>query len=263
MRNKPKVSTNNTLSHKEKEEKILFVLKRYPEGVFPKILASDAGINVNTTKSVLKRLVSKGKINKKDGIRGLYLLVENSRDSIFDWNLHNTHLACTIKNYSGERINKIFDFGTLTYKFEIGKESKQASMHIITKHPLNISSICACYSFFAQLIKEYTNFSPETTDVTVSSIEFNRDYLNLKLDGVNCITLDRLLDQFKLYQKKSGVRAEYKLKVPIPFEAIMSMLLNSLPLELTNDIHGTKQNQDEIIKSQRKIIDLLQKLLNK
>ena len=61
-------------------------------------------------------------------------------------------------------------------------------------------------------------------DITISSIEFNKDYYNLRLDGVNCVTLDSLITQYKLYQKKNKVREEFKAKIPFPFEVLKELL---------------------------------------
>lgn len=265
MRNKLKVSTNTSLSPEEKRKRVLNILKEHPEGISPKIIAFYTGINENTVKSVLKNLKIIHKVLQREGLRGLYFLVEKDmHGSIFDWNFHNTTLACLFKNYSGEKINKTFNCGTINYEFDIGKESQKASVRISSDNPINISSIFACYSFFAYFVKEYTGFFPETKDVTVSSIEFNKDYSNFKLEGINCITLDRLLEQFKLYQKELAIRAEYKLKVPIPFESIMSMLINApLPLELINDISCLKNDQEKMKDSLKRIIELLTALLEK
>jgi len=262
---KPKVSTNTSYTAEEKRKMVLNVLNEHPEGIYPKIISYYTRININTVKSILIKLRIENKATQKEGLRGLYFLVENSaQGSIFDWNFHNTTITCLLPGYSGEKISKTFNFGTIKYEFGIGKESKKASMRISSDYPINISSIFACYSFFTYKVKEYANLLPGINEVMVSSIEFNKDYSNLKFEGVNCITLDRLLDQFKIYQKKSGIREEYKLKVPVSFIAIKSMLMNaSSSLELTNDMSKIKEDQVTIKKYFRKIIGLLKVVLEK
>ncbi len=263
--NKLKVSTNHELLARERANKVLNVLKEYPEGIFPKIIALYTKINENTVKSILIKLKNKGVVSQKEGMRGLYCLVEKDiHGSIFDWNFHDTTFSCLIKDYSGEMIEEIFHYGTIKYHFRIGKGSKKASVVISSNIPINISSIFACYSFFAYWVKERTNFFPEIKDTLISSIEFNKDYTNLGLRGIKEITLERLLDQFKLYQKGFGIRAEYKIKVPFPFEAIMSMLINvPISLDLTNSIFQIESDQDKINDSLKRIIALLTALLEK
>jgi len=63
-------------------------------------------------------------------------------------------------------------------------------------------------------------------EILISSIEFNRDYTNLRLDGLNSLTVESFIAQYKLYQKSRAVREEYKTKLPIP-TTVLFELLNS------------------------------------
>lgn len=249
----------------EKENKVINTLREYPEGTSPKYITLASGINVNTVKSILKKLGVKGTVKLKKGLRGIYVLVENSpHANIFTWNFHNTTLVCPLPNYNGERIQEKFDFGLVTYEFEIGKGTKNASMKIITDYPINISSICSILSFFSMLIQKYADYFPKMEEVSLSCIEFNQDFINLKLEGTKCITLTELLNQFKIYEKKSGIRAEHKITVPIKAEAILSLLDNQIPfLSILQDMNVLKSRQETIEKTLIKINGLLSALLNK
>ncbi len=262
MTNKRKVSTR-IVEKNRKIERIVNVLKNFPEGTTPKNIAYYSGINLNTVKSILPKLPI---IKKKNGIRGMYVLVdESSHGSIFDWNFHNAQLSCPIQEYTGERIKETYNFGFINYEFEIGKISKKATLRISTNHPVNISSICCCYSFFVELIKNHTTVAAPALDkVLISSIEFNKDYINLRLDGPNCITLDSLLAQFKLYNKTLGLRIEHKLKIPIGCEVVFSMLKNNGNfIEINNTLYELSEKIKIVLKSQKMCVDLFLKLLSK
>src|SRR3989344_207323 len=148
-RNKPKVSSNSI-----KKEKIENVLRGDPEGLFPKQIAFKTDINVSTVKSILKVM---GNVKRHPKIRGLYQLDEKSTHSIFDWNFHNLYLTCEIPSYNGERIKESLSFDFLNLEFEIGADSKKASLHISSEPPINISSIILCFDRFCMLVEKYAN----------------------------------------------------------------------------------------------------------
>lgn len=262
---KPKISTKTRNSYIEKEELIIKSLSQHLEGLTPKFIALYTRINVNTIKSILKKLEEKGEVTLKDGIRGFYILVENSpHSSIFDWNFHNAQLNYSVPEYGGNAISETFEFGLIRYDFNIGKKSKQANIHIITEHPIPLSTISVCFSYFSLLIQRYTGCTPNINDINVSCIEFNQDYANLRLEGASCITLTDLLNQFKIYQKENGVRIEYKLTVPIKPETIFSLLnKQGYSLSLLQDMNLLKTKQESIEKSMKNIKGLLSAILNK
>jgi len=243
-----------------KIEKIINTLKEFPEGTTPKKLAFRTGINTNTIKSLLPEI----SCIRRGELRGVYSLVSESRDSsIFNWNFHNCILTCNLPSYSGERIKKSYNFGIINYEFEIGAESKQATLRISTDYPINISSLCSCYTFFTLLVETSAGFLPELRDVTVSSIEFNKDYINLRLDGIKSISLENLIEQFKAYQKTNGLRLEHKTKIPFTVEDLVNMLTHiPVAVNMQSEITDIKENQTKMFQFQRDTRDLLGALIN-
>jgi len=243
-----------------KIEKIINTLKEFPEGTTPKKLAFRTGINTNTIKSLLPEI----SCIRRGELRGLYHLVAEEGDSqIFNWNFHNCILTCNLPDYSGERIKASYNFGIINYEFEIGAESKQATLRISTDYPMNISSICSCYAFFKVLVEASAEFHPELKDVAVSSIEFNKDYINLRLDGIKSISLENLIEQFKAYQKTNGLRLEHKTKLPFAVEDIVNMLTHiPVAVNMQNEITNIKENQIKMFQFQRDTRDLLGVLIN-
>jgi len=263
-KNKLKVSTK-TPNSLEKQGKILSIIKDHPEGIYPKTISLYSKINLNTIKSTLTKLKSKGIVTLKNGIRGLYLLVENDpHGSLFDWKFHNANLSSIIPDYCGETMDETVDFGLVRYDFSIGKDSKQATMRVITDYPINISAIFSCFAYFSLFVNKYTGYTPKLEETTLSSIEFNQDYVNLRFDGVKCITLTSLLNQFKVYEKENCVRVEYKTTIPIQAEAIASLLNNQTPyLSLIGTVREIKQSQEKSNKNINQIHGILSAILDK
>ncbi|MFH1181476.1 MAG: hypothetical protein V1702_00805 [Candidatus Woesearchaeota archaeon] len=245
MTNKPTVSTRTMLSDKKKLQ-IIAALKNHPEGATPKTIAFDASINVNTVKSLLPKM---HQVQKVPGLRGYYKLVDESGHDLLSWNFHNCILSCPLPDYKGEQIAETLSFGLVNYEFTVGAQSKKATLRVYTDHPLNVSSLCTCSAYLISLIGQYTRLHPAPSAIFVTTIEFNRDFKNLRLDWPRCITMDNLVDQFKLYQKKEGLRLEIKPKVPIEFETILAMLTKST---LSSDIH---QAVRELVAANKALID--------
>jgi len=258
MAKKLKVSTK-TVSSRSKEKAISALLEKHPEGLTPKIIACRLGLNHNTVKSRLRIMKN---VRKSNDIRGLYFLVEKNTHGVFDWNFHNVVLSYQLKDYNGDRINETIRLGFQNLMFQIGKKSKKATLHISSEPPIQMGSILLCVFILKNLIKLYSVTETENKDVWIRSIEFNKDYSNLRLDGVCCITLDSILAQYKLYQKKEGLREEYKIKVPINLPVIVSLLDNGINhCEIGYMLNQTNQSLNRVDYQIKQLSSLLRELM--
>lgn len=261
MKNKLKVSTNYR-DAQIKKDKITKILKEYPEGLFPKWIALYTRINVNTVKSILPKMDN---VRQKEGYRGIYVLVENnSHGSIFDWKIHNITLVCDLNHYNGEKIDKTIISDTVKFQFGIGKNTKKAHMHLATNYPIEISSLNIYCLYFLEMIKDYYNYSLDTSNIIVNSIEFNKDYLNLRIDGLNSITFTSLAYQYKIYQKKQGLRQEHKINCPVGVPEIFSMLQSgNHTLDIYSELNNIKKNIELLIDNDRNLYRMFYSSLNK
>ena len=232
-----------TGSSRIKCDKILKCLSSFPEGTTPKVIAFNTSLNVNTVKSILPKLR-----NVKRTMRGFYKVLNGGDgplkyppSDLTSWTFHN----CILTSDTGLKQRKIhtttFSLGLLNLKFTLSSVGK-VSLHIGCATPLNISSLSMCYGFLKEVTYRHTGFWLIPTDVYVSTIEFNKDYTNLRLDGVKCITLDSLSEQFKVYQKRLGMRIEHKTKVNFTVENIVDMLTNN-PNSLESNIKLAEQGK--------------------
>ncbi len=260
---KLKVSTRRGVTY-QKHQKIIKCLKYFPEGATPKTLARETGINQNTIKSILPKLHGIKKV-----MRGLYKVVErgdtplaSASSRLTDWNFHNLILSCILQHGNYILINRDYEFGLIGVKFLIST-SGRASFRISSDTPLNVSSISLAAAFFVHLIKEEHLAAPEPGGVIIKSIEFNKDYSNLRLDGVRSVTVDSLISQFKLYQKELSMRIEHKTKVPFTVENIVDMLTQN-PDSLEHNLKLSKQADmlDRLTVVTQRNTALLQQLLD-
>jgi hypothetical protein len=215
----------------EKQQKILKIkeyLQTTPEGATPKMIALYTGINQATVRGMIGKI--KG-IEQVPGLRGVYRLVEgDGHDAIFAYNFHNLIVGVFLPNYQKESVKQTLSCELTNYEFTICKDTKKATMRISTPkvkgtdYPINVSSITLAFALFRELVFKFAEVKVQMKDVQVNSIEFNKDYSNLKLEGVNCITLENLIEQFKIYQKSDKLRTEHKLKIPLNAEDLIKLL---------------------------------------
>jgi len=223
MRSKPKVSTK-AFNNQVKKEKIKNILKNHPEGLSPKQIASYSTINENTVKSLLPKMQE---ISQKKGLRGYYVLVENNLHGLFDYKLQNLCFCFESNNIQIEK--RVYEENSLNdvikFRFEIGAETKKAHLYIDTSYPFNFSCLGLLGYLFQNLIEKYCTIRPNISQIIIKTLELNKDYFGVSLEGCSSIRLDTLLLEYKLYhKKKSYVREEYKSKVPIQLDFLYNIL---------------------------------------
>ena len=200
----------------------------------------------------------------KKAIRGLYKVLPrgDGPDSLTldlqDWNFHNLIMTTQVIDLGFRGVEKSFDFGLVQCDLSVAGTGK-ATFRVSSDYPLNVSSICFVAGFFAELIE-----LPSMSDVLISTIEFNHDYKNLRLDGVKCITVDGLVAQFKAYQKKEGLRLEHKTKVPLSVENVVDMLRQSPnSVDLNVKLSQQKEGLEQLLVATSRNSELIFKLFDK
>ena len=203
--------TTTTRDKKKKSDLIRRCLQGHEEGLNPKAIATKAGLNVNTVKSLLPQIKGVKRVT-----RGWYKVVDDPHPTLdlVDWNFHNLVMTVgvDVPDFSFSR-----DF--LLGRVDVSATRGKATLRLSTDFPLNVSSIAFVAMYFGGVVPGVC-----LQDIVVSTVEFNHDYRNLRLDGVKCITVGGLVSEFKAYQKTSGLRLEHKTKVPLSMESVVDML---------------------------------------
>jgi hypothetical protein len=217
MSNKPSVATSSR-DFDRKASQITRCMEGYPEGMNPKQIALKTGLNVNTVKSILPKIKGIKKV-----MRGLYKVL-NDGDSprsfhveLHDWNFHNLIMSC---DGASPCFSKDFTLGLVSFSVTVS-QSGHGVCRVSTDFPLNVSVISMVAHMFSDLV------GVSYSKILISTVEFNKDYRNLRLDGVQSIAVDNLVEQFKVYQKQRGMRIEHKTKVPLSVDSVVDMLSNS------------------------------------
>lgn len=227
MKNKPRVSTK-TKEIIIRENKIVNLLKESPEGLYPKIIAYHLRENQNTIKSHLRKMESKGIIKRDLQKRGIYNLVENKVDDVLsDFKFQNAMLTCKIPKIKEDFIVKNNLNDLVRYRISFCQNTSKATLRLKSPNGINVEAILIFVRLFILEIEKNCNYEPTLEEIQFSSIEFNKDYSTLRLEGAQCLTLSDFIAQYKIYQKAHCVREEYKTKLPIPAKALFELLNSS------------------------------------
>lgn len=245
MKASPQLSVaTRTRDLSAKSQRIRLCLKAHPEGYSPKLIALETGLNVNTVKTILPRMK-----DVKRPIRGIYTVVnEGDGPSVVkelsDWNFHNAVLTYVLNDFSGELVEEVHNLGLVRVEFVISTVGK-ASCRLASDTPLNVPSLGLLSGYFIELLRHHSSDAVDSGQVRVSTVEFNKDYSNLRLDGMRAATVDSLSEQFKAYQKALGLRLERKPKGSFQVADLAELLVqkpHAPPEELVRLTRATEAN---------------------
>ena len=256
-----------TRDNDRKTARILRTLEGYPEGLPPKQIALLSGVNVNTVKSILPKIKNVKKI-----MRGYYKVYSggdtppSGSSSLLDvWCFHNLVLSSDVLSSPPVSVFQTFNVEILNFEFSFSTTGR-SSFRVSCDSPLSVSSICLASVLFKELLRKHCP-DPAVVDaavIMVSTVEFNHDYINLRLDGLKSLALDGLVEQFKLYQKRGGLRLEHKTKVPFQVETLIDML-SAAPgsLDVQAKLAAQKVELERLTAATIRNADLLKVLLSR
>lgn len=216
------------------EEQVLAVIQRYKEGVNPKTIAHTSGLNYNSVRGIVRRLVQKFKIRKMP--TGMYvanLAIDGIPKELRQIKFQNAVLKIKLpSNKSYKRENHTQVVGGVKLRFQIGAESKEANIHISGEPPFDLDLLTELSEIFRKKVIQHTGYDAGD-NVLLVSIELNHDIPNMRLEGVQSITFQSFSKELlKYYNKKGALRSELKLSLnfPIPVNQLIGWFVEYGPI---------------------------------
>lgn len=200
-----------------KVDAITFVLKFERDPLSPKEIAFKTGLNHSTVRVLCRRMLRNEILkqpwpgvyvtNPTYGVGGVLAGIESQGPP----RVHNLRLrwrAPWIKKSAKETC----DFDKCRIIMTIGRKRKLATANIAAdEYPLDLAAVSIAVELWRIKVAHYLNRLPPHEDIDVSSVEIGWDYQRIRLDGLNCVTVQSFLGELeRFYNRELGLRSEVK-----------------------------------------------------
>lgn len=256
----------------EKKQKILDIVKSHPEGVNAKYVSLESKLNHSTVRNYLRELVRDGKVYRPEKTH-IYKSVANTTYGVAELKIQNVRLGFTVPTTIILTHEKIIEtIADISLYIEFGETHQYVSATVGAEPPLTLREFKLLIKIFKDKVKERIGIEPTDKDIVVTSIELNQDYCGLRLDGINCVTLDGFYGFIeKIYNKKDCVRKEVKICQPISLESLYTLLtggfknfvLSDYVFNLGKKVERLEKDIGILNSTQSQLIQLQKALLEK
>jgi hypothetical protein len=209
------------------EKQVYNFIDHSPIEVSPKEISLKTGLNHNSVKSAVRRLLLKNKvvqpypnryINRNEyGVRFVPLMV------------HNVRLKCCVAHDI-----KHFELTEVVGEVKVyvcfGSERRQVSGFIACDRGMSRDACLLAMHRWFDLVEGKLGYSPQ--EYLLQSFEVNKDYEGIRLDGgLKCITKKGLFDVIeRTYQKEENVvRHEHKVSKSMTVNEFEALLQGGVP----------------------------------
>lgn len=232
--------------------RILNFIEKCPEGVKPRYVAKNLNLNESTARVYIRRLFARGMLvqNYKLG----FYSVTKSIHGITNYNIHNIYLSYTFDEETIVKSNsRKLRFQNIKIRIYYGMKSRKATCSVSSKNPLSLRELELVRYVFENEVKRELK-KDELPELYVKSAEINHDYENVRMEGLNAVTWNNFTGLLeKYYNKKDGVRKEFKVSVPMKANVLLSVLRNNI------DVYPLIERVGEIERNVKIIKDVLRR----
>lgn len=230
---------------REKLEKIANCISKHPEGIQPKRIALETKLRHNTIKSYLKIICKEGFAKVRSG--WYYPVAERTHGDEKPIRTHNVNLSINDVSLDKKYEDKIEEFDSVKILVRFGVCNSKITGVISGEPPLNYREFCFAVDKFKSMICSSIGVNFSNEDILVTSCEFNADYENLRIEGINAVTLtDFKGNLLKLYNKENNLRKEAR-ETSLPLPAVLSFLRgNAVPYNVVERQIALEEKVDEM-----------------
>ena len=175
----------------------------------PSEIANIAKVNPSTARGYLRRLLKEGKVIQP--YPGAYCNKITHGMRFLPLRCHNVIVCAECLPWL-DFSDDVTEFtGAVKVHVQFGIERRKITGRISCDSGMDMNAVVFALNRFFDLVKERTGHDLDV--VVVKTVEFNRDYLGIRLDGVKCYTRKGLFEAVeRIYQKEDDVvRHEFKV----------------------------------------------------
>lgn len=242
----------------EKLRRIVKALKEADRSLWPKEVAFRTGIQPSTVRVYLRELLKAGVVLQPE--RGLYVI--NPTYGVGrPPRIHNLWLSARAFIKRGSR--KVEEYGDCKIQVILGAKRNRITGVISSSEGLDFTSCFFAIQRFKGIVKEILGLELQNSDIWVRNCEFNEDYVGIRLEGLNCVTVKSFLGTLeRLYNKPEGLRSEVKVK-PDSLESILALLKGGItPYYAVQGVFMVEKRIEQLVEAIKWQNQGIQKLQN-
>lgn len=205
-----------------RKERILNVLKKTSETLTPKQIHVRTRINHNTIKVYVRQLFKEGLINQP--YPGAYSYETHLRVGEPPPRVQNVRLQVRAPWLSRPVETVEESVGDVGISVLFGLKRKRVTGYISRDQGLDYVQMVMAWELFRMYVALNGGPMLDVDEVEIQSCEVLRDYEQLRLDGVKCVTVKSFLGVLeRVYNREHGLRSEVKVQ-PQDVNTIMTLL---------------------------------------
>ena len=188
----------------------------------PSEISNIAKVNPSTARGYLRRLLKEGKVIQP--YPGAYCNKITHGMRFLPLRCHNLIVCAECLpwlNFSDD----VTEFtGAVKIRVQFGIERRKVTGRISCDSGMDVNAVTFALNRFFDLVKERTGHDLDV--VVLKTVEFNRDYLGIRLDGIKCYTRKGLFGAVeRIYQKEQDVvRHEVKVSREMSMDEFVALI---------------------------------------
>jgi len=227
----------------------------------PKEIAFLAKTNHNTTRSYLRRLKEREKVEQPYPQVYVAKTIDGIEDGLVC--VHNLVLSLDAPGLS-RGVRKFEDwFGSVKLRVLFGSRNEKITGFVSCDSGMDLDKYLFAVDKFKSVVFDRVGVRVSDGEVKVVTFELNQDRRDIRLDGVKSMTVKDFSGVLeRIYSKDGGVRSEVKVAQPMSVAAVESLLKGGVtPYQIVQGVGLLRQDIREQIEVQKATNRLLANVL--
>lgn len=238
------ITSKRRRAHENKNKAILDTIATADHPLFPKEISSITGLKRSTVRVYLRQLLRQGLVRQP--FRGIYVINPT----------HGVGKPPRIQNVWLKVSRVAIPRGISEYKKSFGKVrvrvifgAKRGNITAVLSSDSGMDlTVCTlAIECLKTAVKDSLGISITNRDICVRNCEFLEDYVGMRLEGLNCVTVESFLGSLeRIYNKGAGLRSEVKVK-PDSLESIYTLLKGGVtPYNVMQGMYALVKKVDDL-----------------
>jgi hypothetical protein len=138
-------------------------------------------------------------------------------------------------------------FGDVKIRVIFGAKRGNITAVLISDSGMDLTVCTLAVERFKTVVRDILGISIANRDICVRNCEFLEDYVGMRLEGLNCVTVESFLGSLeRIYNKGAGLRSEVKVR-PDSLESIYTLLKGGVtPYNIMQGMYALVKKVDDL-----------------